>query len=214
MKLDLCRVTAICVDGRPQTAETLERYRAILAYMMSKVQFGCIKMLLTSDPNIHEIDFIQIPEMNVDGYSNFCIKDMFKYIDTDFCLIFQEDGFILNPNLWTDEFFRYDYIGAPWPLYIGWPIEGQQVGNGGFSLRSKRLLNFIKDFECKGNEDVVIANVYRSEIDSAGFTFAPVEVARKFSVEIPIDSDHTLDSSFGFHSKNLLTQAIEKIGKS
>ena len=30
------------------------------------------------------------------------------------------DGFIVHPEMWRDEFLKYDYIGAPWPL----PKEG------------------------------------------------------------------------------------------
>ena len=27
------------------------------------------------------------------------------------------DGHIVNPHLWTNEFLKYDYIGAPWPKF-------------------------------------------------------------------------------------------------
>ena len=37
--------------------------------------------------------------------------------------------------LWDPKFLNYDYIGALWPHY-----KENQVGNGGFSLRSKKLL--------------------------------------------------------------------------
>lgn len=210
-KLNLTRVTAICVDGRPQTSDMIDRYRKILSYMMERVEFGDIKLFSPVDPKIDGIKFTQIPEMDLYGYSNFCINDMHKHIDTDFCLIFQDDGFILNPELWTDDFFNYDYIGAPWPLYIGWPVEGRQVGNGGFSLRSKRLLTFIKDFKCTGNEDMMIVSVYRSKIDEAGFKFAPVDVAKNFAVEIAMDPEHGPEKTFGFHAKHLLDQALKII---
>lgn len=42
------------------------------------------------------------------------IKELNKYIETDYVLIVQYDGFILNPKAWMDEFLEYDYIGAPW----------------------------------------------------------------------------------------------------
>ena len=64
---------------------------------------------------------------------------MNNYFDTDYVLTFQSDGFILNPDAWTDEFFNYDYIGAPWG------DNRYAVGNGGFSFRSKKLMNFVSD---------------------------------------------------------------------
>jgi hypothetical protein len=179
--------------------------------MMDHINFGAIKLFSTADPIIDGVCFTTISEMDINSYSRFCINEIHKHIDTEFCLIFQDDGFIVNPNLWTDTFFNYDYIGAPWPLYIGWPIEGRQVGNGGFSLRSRKLLDFIKDFQCTGNEDMMITNVYRDQVDSAGFTFAPVDIARQFSVEIAIDPDHNPNQTFGFHAKHLLPQVMEKI---
>lgn len=66
------------------------------------------------------------------------IKELNKYIETSYVLIIQYDGFILNPDAWTDEFLEYDYIGAPW-----WYTDDCNVGNGGFSLRSKKLLEIL-----------------------------------------------------------------------
>ena len=65
-----------------------------------------------------------------------------QYIDTDFVLITQADGFIINPHKWTDIFLEYDYIGAPFPDEPQYGFTGDtRVGNGGFSLRSKKLID-------------------------------------------------------------------------
>ncbi len=82
------------------------------------------------------------------GYSKFMLQDLYKFVDTKFCLVIQSDGFVINPNLWTNQFLEYDYIGAPWPNEISVynasinkiDLAKNRVGNGGFSLRSKRLL--------------------------------------------------------------------------
>ena len=55
-------------------------------------------------------------------------------------LIIQHDGFILNHKAWDNEFLNYDYIGAP-VYWMGNKLI--EVGNGGFSLRSKKLLKII-----------------------------------------------------------------------
>ena len=41
-------------------------------------------------------------------------------------LIVQDDGFIINKNLWDEEFLSYDYIGAPWPLDEKWFKEASK----------------------------------------------------------------------------------------
>ena len=91
---------------------------------------------------------------------------------------------------------------------------------GGFSLRSKRLLevcSHIKfdelDFPIK-SEDIVICHYLYQDMLEAGIKFAPFDLARKFSVEIPTNSqDNDLSLSFGFHGKHWLSNHyLEKIG--
>lgn len=77
---------------------------------------------------------------------------MTDYVDTDYCLIIHDDGFIVNPHLWTDDFLKYDYIGAPWYLGINRGLTWLQdrhnlVGNGGFCIRSKKLMNELKFYQ-------------------------------------------------------------------
>jgi hypothetical protein len=211
MKLDLSNVTAICIDGRPVDPARQANYQTILKYMLSCVTFGKIKMISLEDPMVDGVEFIQIEPLTIQEYSQFCINKLHSYVDTEFCLVFQDDGFILNPELWSADFLKYDYIGAPWPLYIGWPTVGSQVGNGGFSLRSKKLLEFTKNLNCTLNEDVLIAVVYKTEIADAGLTIAPVELATRFAVEIPMDSTHVPTDTFGFHAKNLAEEAFKII---
>src|SRR6266850_1256662 len=55
-----------------------------------------------------------------------------QYVKTSHILTIQWDGWVINPHLWNDDWLQYDYIGAPW--------DDGCVGNGGFSLRSKRLM--------------------------------------------------------------------------
>ena len=35
-------------------------------------------------------------------------------LETTHCLIVQPDSFVVNYELWKNEFLKYDYIGAPW----------------------------------------------------------------------------------------------------
>jgi hypothetical protein len=111
-------------------------------------------------------------------YSEFVFKHLVNFIDTDFFMIAQYDGYILNDN-WKPEFLHYDYIGACWEYDIN------NVGNGGFSIRSKRLMLELQkpEFSIIHPEDYRICRFYRAELEKRGFTFAPDELANQFSWE-------------------------------
>jgi glycosyltransferase involved in cell wall biosynthesis len=116
-----------------------------------------------------------------DGYSQFCIKEMWKYIETDYVLLIHSDGFIQNAWAWDDSWLQYDLIGASWGYK-----DNMNVGNGGFTLRSKKLLNIIKDYDVPQGtiEDDFICRKIRRELEiKHGIKFAPEEVANKFSIE-------------------------------
>lgn len=130
------------------------------------------------------------------GYSEFMIKELDKYFDTDFVLVTQHDAWVLDEKAWTDEFLEYDYVGAGWL-----EVDGYNVGNGGFSLRSKRLQHilatdeFIHPFH---PEDATICRLYRPYLEEKhGIKFAPDALADKFSFELR----EPIQSTFGFHGK-------------
>ncbi len=136
-------------------------------------------------------------------YSYFMIKKLASLVRTSFVLVVQHDGFILNPAAWTDEFLEYDYIGAPWTYN-----DGHNVGNGGFSLRSKRLLDSLQADDnviefCP--EDHHICRTYGSHLSRTGIRFAPEALARRFSIEgskratDPMGRGRVWTGEFGFH---------------
>ena len=63
-------------------------------------------------------------------------SDFWKLFTGVKLLIYQEDSCIFKSNI--NDFIKWDYIGAPWPLDYG--ISKSRVGNGGFSLRSKSVM--------------------------------------------------------------------------
>jgi hypothetical protein len=212
-KLDLKKITAVVIDGRGYLEERYNRFKEIVSFMQKHIEFDSIKMFLVEDPKISGIEFHKINRFGISDYSRFCLFKLSEYVNTDFCLIFQDDGFIINPDLWKDDFYNYDYIGSPWPLYMGWPKEGEQVGNGGFSLRSKKLLELTKTFtdHSTQNEDTYIVADKKSSLIDAGLKIAPLEIARLFSIENSLDDNHGLNTCFGFHAKHLLNAGIKKI---
>jgi hypothetical protein len=79
------------------------------------------------------------------------------------------------------------------------------VGNGGFSLRSKKLLDIPSNFnmpflEERGfyNEDGNICVYNRDFLLEHGIKYAPVDIAAKFSREILIP-EYASIVTFGFH---------------
>ena len=136
-----------------------------------------------------------------EGYSEFCIKEMWKYVKTSHVLVIHSDGYIQNPWAWKDEWLSFDYVGAVWDWY-----NEHQNGNGGFTLRSSKLLNIIKEWEVTKEiiEDDYLCRTMRPVLESKGIKFAPVEVCKKFSIEgYGIKPQYNIyNGEFGFHSYN------------
>lgn len=162
-------------------------------------------------PNYVEI--VNIPEIkSKDDYSKFMLYNFKDYITTEHCLTVQYDGFVLHPDKWDENWLQYDYIGAPWPaFYVNRENQRElvRVGNGGFSLRSKKFINLytqlnlslIVDGLVGIAEDHQQCCMYHSTYVNNGIKFAPVEVAKYFSHEnhsITPESEKQI-RPFGFH---------------
>jgi hypothetical protein len=177
--MKLSNVTICAVDSvQPDKAQkAIDRSKR-------NIQFGGELMINHSSINSRQ------------AYSKFMLQELHKYIKTDFVLIVQWDGWVIDSTAWQPQFLDYDYIGAVWP----WHPEGVRVGNGGFSLRSKKLLELTAEpkFVYKNlNEDDLICHVNRDYLVSNGIKFAPEELARYFSYERELSNLQT----FGFHGE-------------
>jgi hypothetical protein len=203
---ELDNVTIISVTGvrGKQTLRAIE-------YSTEKIKFKYKKLLTPENLKSSDVEIIKINPISLEEYSKFIVYDLYKYIDTDYALIIQEDGFIINPDCWTDDFLNYDYIGAPWIL----PLDDfsyrdafgniVRVGNGGFSLRSKKLLSIAdelnipwKSYYVFYNEDGFIACHNRHIYEHEGCKFAPLEIAVNFSKELEIPENVGI-KTFGIH---------------
>ena len=144
-----------------------------------------------TDPSIHwrRIE----PIGSREDYSRFMLQRLHRHVSTSHALCVQWDGFVLNGAAWEAEFLKYDYLGAVWPQFT----DGRNVGNGGFSLRSRRLLEATEGLPFDGSvpEDVAIGRLYRTTLERQGIRFAPEQVARRFAYErTPVAG-----GEFGFH---------------
>ena len=144
------------------------------------------------NPLIHVVPINRLRSAN--DYSSFVLRRLHQYIKTQHCLLVQWDGFVTNANSWRPDFLAFDYIGAPWPQFP----DGLNVGNGGFSLRSRKLLDACADgrFRPSHPEDLAICHANRSFLESEfDIRFADVTVAEQFAFERTPPSTPT----FGFH---------------
>ena len=141
-----------------------------------------------------QIEWRRIERLGSRGdYSRFMLRELAGHIETPHVLCIQWDGFVLDGARWSPAFLDYDYIGAPWPHFR----DGHNVGNGGFSLRSRRLLEACASLPFDGTaaEDIVISRLCRPLLESQGMRFAPERLAREFAYERTKTTGH----EFGFH---------------
>jgi hypothetical protein len=148
-----------------------------------------------------DIEFYLIPKLDHNGISRFRFEELHKYVHTDYYLSIQTDGFVINANMWSNDFLTYDYIGAPWPD-LHWN-KLNRVGNGGFRLESKRLLQLCSNIPWNGgHDDVIITNTFKKYFEENGCKFPSIETAAKFSLEHKIpEVVYDLNNCFGFHGK-------------
>ena len=208
MKIKLENVTIAAV-ACVRTSETIKA----LKYSMLGIEFKKAILLTSDDITDNEIEVVKIDKLDYEGYNRFIVYELHKYIETDYVLIVQDDGYVISPQMWRDEFLKYDYIGAPWGL----PTDNFsfrdpfnniiRVGNGGFSLRTKKLLSLPTKLNLEWkpyfgfyNEDGFFTCHNRHLFEKEGCVFAPLDVAKYFSHESQIPEIRGIQP-FGFHSK-------------
>lgn len=189
MTLKLPHVTLIAIDGPniELTIEAINRCR-------EKVTFA--DTILFSEVETPELPFrvIRIGELtSATDNGLFWAREVHKHIQTLHVLKIEWDSWILYPEMWTDAFMDYDYIGATWP---GSPPD-RNIGNGGFLLTSKRLMQILKDVDFGANGiDYHIGGVIRPQLEEMhGIRFPSVELANRFAYERP----PSVEKTFGFH---------------
>lgn len=188
--VDLPNVTLCAVD-----CITPGLAGAALDRCMQQAHFA--RALLLSDQAAPtRAEWIQIGRLgSISAYNDFMLRRLIEHVHTPYVLVVQWDGFVTDGSAWRSEFLQYDYIGARWP----WHPTGTDVGNGGFSLRSRRLLEALATPELPQldvPEDDLIARHYRPALERVhGIQFAPADVADRFAYE----RGEPQRPTFGFH---------------
>lgn len=223
--IELPDVTLITIDTTSEINGTINA----LYTSMNGIKFGTIKLITTKEKieQYHsqlESDGIDLEEpveeiKNYNDYNHYVIYNLRYHVNTSHCLLVQPDGFVLFPEKWDDNWLEYDYIGAPWAYvedaYIDPFGNHHRVGNGGFSLRSKKFLDVPSKVEVPwetNNSDFYwmpegIVNYHedgnvcvhnRHIFIGQGCKYAPVEVAVRFSQETRVPECEGI-MPFGFH---------------
>lgn len=201
----LLRDVTLCAVSSSNVAATISALEASLA------EIAVAEALLFTDADpaalgIVMSDAIRIvpvePIESSAAYSRFVLEHLVDHVGTSHCLITQWDGHVIEGGRWCDEFLEYDYIGASWPQFD----DGHTVGNGGFSLRSRRLMEACRhpDFIGHHPEDVAICRTNRVMLEQFGLRFAPVDLADRFSAERAGDPA----TAFGYHGVFLMPEVL------
>lgn len=238
-------ITIVNIDGRLGDATGGQ-----LAICASQRQLpGARGLLLTPERPARLLDGIEhqaIQRLGYMEYGLFVIYALHALIKTEFALIVQDDGWVINGDQWRPDFFNHDLIGAPihlarvvmnsgqvsycrhfeWLAHMGLPDRRVDlVMNGGFTLRSKRLLQapsryrlpfvlppvtglqgpkWTMAWESDSHlEDVHLCLDMRQALLDAGIRYAPLELARLFAFEHLCPSLHDgldLTQVLGHHS--------------
>ena len=211
-KLNLNNVTLVCIDDKDT-----DTARDIVKGLLKFIEFADAKIFASTEGEyVAKVE----PIDSISKYNEFVINDLHEHVDTPFMMIVQVDGYPINFKAWTPEFLEYDYIGAPWTWA---PVEqrlkicptGGCVGNGGFSIRSKKIMEMVArefDYQHYNNhfkknealnrrrrnnglaEDEYVCRKINKELKQKGIKFAPCELAKYFSVE-----NGAYTGQFGFH---------------
>lgn len=144
-------------------------------------------------PSFYNGAWMQIPALTRADFQIFYMKVAPAVLRSDWLMHVGDDGFILNSSCWSPEFLKWDYIGAPW--------DNGMVGNDGFSLQSRYFYErclMLPAMDGSVNGDWWACVVNREHFEKVGVSFAPSDVAAKFSCET-LDVDFP---TFGFHGKH------------
>jgi len=191
---DLPGVTLACID-------TVNHALALRALALSGRSLAFGRTLFLTDAIPRGVDVpvpIEVrtiaPLPSRDAYSRFVLKSLLAHVETPYVLLIQWDGYVVNPAAFEPAFLECDYIGAKW----FWYHDGMRVGNGGFSLRSRKLLVALQDprIQLGDAEDTTIGRTFRPLLEREyTIHYASEALADRFAFE----AAYPAGMPFGFH---------------
>jgi len=184
----------------------------ILPKILEEIEFGDIISINPFNKNNDLIDK-QIEQKiwnrnnneihGINWYCEFVVSKLPYMVKTDYYLIMQWDGFIIDPHNWSDDFYKFDYLGG-----------GHTLLNGGFSLRKTETMKNIVE---NGNPQILANNGVSSEDHLYSSYFKLPKESNKpkydlpFYIEWPNDfilnkfcNFMKINDSFGWHRSSEL----------
>ncbi len=191
---ELPEVTLACIDtaNHALALRALEHSSRGLAFGRSLFLTDRVPAGVTVPTGIDVVTIAALGSR--DDYSRFVLHSLVAHISTVHVLLVQWDGYVVNPGAFEDAFLSVDYIGAKW----FWYDDAMRVGNGGFSLRSRRLLEALADrrITLVEAEDVTICRAFRPLLEQEhGIRYADEALADRFAFE----AAYPAGMPFGFH---------------
>lgn len=197
MKLCLPDVTLVMID-----VQCHDLARLALFDSMRDVDFGEVIVFCNADLAVPGTRWVEVPRWpSIAECCKFLWYELPNHISTGWMLLIHWDGWIIDPSCWREDFWQYDYIGAPWCH-----DDGFNVGNGN-ALRSLRLMRFVQQNPDRFplttyREDDLLSRSYRPNLEALGFKWAPETVASRFSFECsrpsPFSRHFMFHDSFNF----------------
>jgi hypothetical protein len=203
-RLALPQVTLVAVDTRAPALATQALQRSI-----ADVDFARAVLFTHPPASAIRVAGIEVVDCGLidsgAAYSQFVLRKLPSHVHTSHVLVTQWDGFVVDAAAWTDEFLTCDYVGAVWPDQPA----AVCVGNGGFSLRSRRLLDAGLDARIVDEhpEDQMLCRENRALlVQTHGVRFASPALARRFAFE----NEAPRGPTFGFHGAYNLPRFIDE----
>lgn len=192
-KLSLPDVTLVAVDTRCH-----ELARLAVLDCMAQVDFAEVLICSDRDLEISNTKFFRVVDWpDKDSANTFLWCDLPSIIRTSRFLFCEWDAWVLDGSRFDPQFLHCDFIGAPW----SW-LTINNVGNGGFSMRSTRLARHVADnadqypIRYPFVWDELLCQEYRPRLEAEGFVWASERLARQFAFE----TRHDMFDTFGFHA--------------
>ena len=196
MRVSLPAVTLVMIETREH-----ELARLAIEDTLKVIEPAEIIVFTDRPDLIHvagHVRYVEVPDFDSKlGWCECYWHDVPPEIKTSHALMIQWDSWALDASMWRDEYLGYDYIGSPW-----WYKDGRNVGNSGFGMRSRRLMDYLLRHKDQypvttSAEDDLLSRTYRPRLEREGFRWAPEELARDFAFECIRPPEGS--RQFGFH---------------
>jgi len=189
MTLHLPDIT-LCVFAGNRIALTA----AALSDTFAKLSFDRVMIFADKDFDAPAADVVVTPFSSMEDATRIAWREVYPRLTTTHALWMQWDGYPMRPDLWTEAFREYDFIGPVWPWFTTY-----SVGNTGFSLQSRKLLRAVyedRSIVLRQPEDINICRIFRPYLEQRhGIRFASEVIADWFGIE----HGPAYPKSFGVH---------------